>query len=142
METSGRSSTAIQSDASMDQALSRVRVSVLTKPLHRVRERLARRRLRETEFPDGLCRIEKHFVAGHAYAGERSFGRFAREARDKFVDVSGRESDAIGDLETRCRNAGDLLEHGESFAHRPVAFRVAQDVALADASLFCGEDVP
>src|SRR5688572_6365138 len=120
METSGRSSTAIQSDASMDQALSRVRVSVLTKPLDRVRERLARRRLRETEFPDGLCRIEKHFVAGHAHAGERCFGWLASEARDEFVNVSGRESDGIGNLKARRRNAGDLLENRERFTHGPV----------------------
>ena len=58
------------------------------------------------------------------------------------VDVRRRQRGPVGDSDFRRRDAGDFFQRGQCFAHRPIALRVAKDVAFAKTSLFRRENVP
>ncbi len=111
------------------------------KPFDGIGERLFGRGLGEAEFADGFGGIEEHGVCRHPHSRERSSGRLAGEPGDGLVHTGRHPCDAVGNLEFRSGHAGDFLQHRERFFHRPVSFRIAENVTFADAAFFGCEDV-
>ena len=115
--------------------------AIFSEPVNGVTEGLFGRGLGQAQFTDGLGRVEKHFVGGHANAGEWGFGWFVRDCGDGLIYICREEGKAVGDPEFRSWNASDFLEKGEGLFHGEVALGVAENVALADAAFFRGKNV-
>src|SRR5258706_9270324 len=116
-------------------------VPITAEPFHRIRQRLPRRSLGQAQLSDRFGWIKKHLVLRHAHPCERSFGRFACYCGKRFIHMRCAESHPIGDPGLWSWHASNLLENIEGLFHCPIAFRIPQDVTLAEPPFICCQNV-
>src|SRR6185295_1097868 len=113
-------------------------VAIFSKPTDRAFKRAFDRILRESQFADGLRRIEPHLVTRHPHAFKRHVG-FAASDVDRPDVLEPRVSlgHPVRNLHRRGSHISHACEHIEDLFERDVA--AAEDVAFADSALLCGK---